>query len=917
MAAVIGALRVDLGANTAQFVQGMSRAQAQARRTGQDIRRSFSEASRGTTSAFQEMNRSANSIRNTLRNVAGAIAASFTARELITLTDTFTRFQNSLRVAGIEGADLARVQDALFASAQRYGVELETLGQLFSRATQAASVLGASQRDLLTFTDNIAAAVRVQGGSVEQASGALLQLAQALQSGTVRAEEFNSVNEGLFPVLQAVAQGSDRFQGSVARLRAAVIAGRVSSREFFEAFQRGATSLQERASKAALTTSAAFTQLRNALVVYIGEANQTSGASVALGNAIRALANNLQTIIPALTVIGVALGVGYVSNAIRARAATLSLAAAGRGLLGIFGGPLGIAITAVTFALGSLAISSAEAEAAISGLEGGVEQAQLKLEEARDRAQRAGVAVNEMRVQTAGAHPVMLSIAGALDTAAQAARNYANSARAAAIASAQLRLVQTREQLAGLERIQGRRQSIGGVVGRNPAVIGFLSMFGPSSERVDAGINAGRTQLAAIQEELRLLQQTPESAFRTTPPSAARTGKKGHGREDHERERALREEHEYQSELRRFRMESLRAEQDRTTDTVTRSHLDEQMLDIEREQYVSDLALKVGLKDLTAARSEQLLAAYDQTQSDRRLAIAFQRNAEIAEENREIDEERYDIQRESLQSVSDLADTAAERRDAENRLLDLAYRHERARLEEIIADEASSRAAVAKARLRLADLENWRSREQQSIDARNMGPLASFLDQLPTTAAKANEALQQVAAEGLQSIEDGLVAALTGTKSLAAAFRDMATSIIADLLRIQIQRLITIPLSNFISGLSMFGGAAGGGGAAAASAGSSFISALGSASALIPRARGGPVIPGRRYMVGENGPEELRMGFGGGVIRPMNDNGIRGNVYNIYPQSPNTGDPRRDRQTMLQNAAIIRDTIARSAKTGH
>lgn len=229
-----------------------------------------------------EMKGSADRIAASLRRVAGIIAAGFSAREVVQMSDTYKRFSNQLRVAGVEGAALNQVQEALYASAQRNGVQIEALSTLYGRAAQAASSLGASQEDLLKFTDGVTNALRIQGGDPAAASGALLQLSQALQSGTVRAEEFNSVNEGAFPILQAVAAGSERFAGSVGKLRAAVVDGKVSSEEFFRAFLNGSQTLEERASKAALTTAQGFTALQNALTRYIGESDQALGASALL-----------------------------------------------------------------------------------------------------------------------------------------------------------------------------------------------------------------------------------------------------------------------------------------------------------------------------------------------------------------------------------------------------------------------------------------------------------------------------------------------------------------------------------------------------------------------------------------------------------------------------------------------------------
>lgn len=59
MAALVGALRVTLGANTAQYEAGMRRAQTRARATGQDIQSSMIRAQRATTTAFAGMKQAA------------------------------------------------------------------------------------------------------------------------------------------------------------------------------------------------------------------------------------------------------------------------------------------------------------------------------------------------------------------------------------------------------------------------------------------------------------------------------------------------------------------------------------------------------------------------------------------------------------------------------------------------------------------------------------------------------------------------------------------------------------------------------------------------------------------------------------------------------------------------------------------
>lgn len=77
-------------------------------------------------------------------------------------------------------------------------------------------------------------------------------------------------------------------------------------------------------------------------------------------------------------------------------------------------------------------------------------------------------------------------------------------------------------------------------------------------------------------------------------------------------------------------------------------------------------------------------------------------------------------------------------------------------------------------------------------------------------------------------------------KSGEFSFRAMVDAIVSDLARVAFQGLVTKPLEGLIAGLLDFGGA---------------------------RAAGGPVAPGRSYLVGENGPE-LFTPSGHGAIAP-------------------------------------------------
>ncbi len=100
------------------------------------------------------------------------------------------------------------------------------------------------------------------------------------------------------------------------------------------------------------------------------------------------------------------------------------------------------------------------------------------------------------------------------------------------------------------------------------------------------------------------------------------------------------------------------------------------------------------------------------------------------------------------------------------------------------------------------------------LDRQNEDPLQSYVRRLRESADDMDEALAGVKARGLQNLEDGLVGIISGTESVAGAFKRMAGSIIADLARIAVQKLIVSAIGGSFLGFADGGavpGFAGGG----------------------------------------------------------------------------------------------------------
>ena len=282
----------------------------------------FSRSQQNTARAAEDTERriraSSAGIASTFKSLATSLAAGASAAAILKMADGYTSLQNRLKATGLEGENLIKIENQLFDAANKNGIAIDSVAQLYQRASLAQKSLGASSDQIIALTNGVSAALRVQGVSATQASGPLLQLGQALGGGTVRAEELNSLLEGTPILLQAAANGSQRFGGDINKLSAAIRDGKVSSKELFDALIAGLPAVERQAEALPKTVGQAFEILNNQLGRFVGQTDQGLSATARLAAGIEALANNLNTIVPALAVISGIFATRYVAGLVAA-----------------------------------------------------------------------------------------------------------------------------------------------------------------------------------------------------------------------------------------------------------------------------------------------------------------------------------------------------------------------------------------------------------------------------------------------------------------------------------------------------------------------------------------------------------------------------------------------------------------------
>lgn len=286
-------------------------------------------------------------LKTKVTGVAAAIAGAFAADQLIgfaqalaPIADAAANLEARLQLAVGANGDLKGALDDVRASANAAGADINSVGELYGRIASSTADLGFSQERVAGLTDTINKSFVVSGTSASAASGAITQLAQAFAAGALRGDEFNSVNEAAPRLMDAlaaglgVARGELRKMAEQSQLTTEVVLGALESQR--DAIERDFATLPD-------TVGKATQRLANEWQVFIGNLNETTGASETVAGGLNLIADNLdniagvaatagEIIVSALAVKAAAALRGYITLTAASTAATTAKSAALTGL---------------------------------------------------------------------------------------------------------------------------------------------------------------------------------------------------------------------------------------------------------------------------------------------------------------------------------------------------------------------------------------------------------------------------------------------------------------------------------------------------------------------------------------------------------------------------------------------------------
>ncbi|WP_288791215.1 tape measure protein [uncultured Enterobacter sp.] len=252
-------------------VSGLLKAQGKANKSLDSIGNS-------ATNAAKKMDE----LQTNINRVAGAIAASLVVdwgKAFLVAADNMSQLNARIERLTGNAATASQTMQNLMRISSASGGSLQDTAKLWETLSTALRDTGATNGQIIQLTETLQKIGRIGGSSAEEMANALRQFGQSISSGTVRAEEFNSILEQMPELARQIAAG---MGVSIGELRQLMLDGKLTAEDALNAIQKQTGSVNAEFEKLPRTLSQANTALTNSFLSMIDSVNQATGASTGL-----------------------------------------------------------------------------------------------------------------------------------------------------------------------------------------------------------------------------------------------------------------------------------------------------------------------------------------------------------------------------------------------------------------------------------------------------------------------------------------------------------------------------------------------------------------------------------------------------------------------------------------------------------
>lgn len=285
MAEEVGGIVYEVGMD----VKGLKAGATTANKTLDDLESSTNK----TTSALGKLDKNARNAGSGMKNaggaasglktsmsmLAGAISVSLIiewGKRFLEVADNMTQLQARIARLSTDAKTANETFSSLANIASTTGASLSDTTKLWETLTSSLKEAGATNAQVLNLTDTLQKIGRIGGSSTEEMANALRQFGQSIASGTIRAEEFNSILEQMPELARQIAAGLGISMGE---LRARMLDGKLTAEDALNAIQDRTSVVNAEFAKLPRSISQATGSLETSFAKMIASINDATGAS--------------------------------------------------------------------------------------------------------------------------------------------------------------------------------------------------------------------------------------------------------------------------------------------------------------------------------------------------------------------------------------------------------------------------------------------------------------------------------------------------------------------------------------------------------------------------------------------------------------------------------------------------------------
>ena len=285
MAEEVGGIVYEVGMD----VKGLKAGATTASKTLDDLESSTNK----TTSALGKLDKNARTAGSGMKNaggaasglktqmtaLAGAISVSLViewGKRFLEVADNMTQLQARIARLSTDAKTANETFSSLANIASTTGASLSDTTKLWEALTSSLKEAGATNAQVLNLTDTLQKIGRIGGSSTEEMANALRQFGQSIASGTIRAEEFNSILEQMPELARQIAAGLGISMGE---LRARMLDGKLTAEDALNAIQDRTSVVNAEFEKLPRTMDQAVGSLEVSFSKLVVAANDATGAS--------------------------------------------------------------------------------------------------------------------------------------------------------------------------------------------------------------------------------------------------------------------------------------------------------------------------------------------------------------------------------------------------------------------------------------------------------------------------------------------------------------------------------------------------------------------------------------------------------------------------------------------------------------